>query len=566
MINTDRLCLGCMNDNGGERVCPICGYDSSVPNGDDCLPAKFVIDDRYLIGRVVSSNGEGITYIGWDNSNDSIVSVREYFPVGAAKRNPDKTVLMVKGCEYTFNEGLMEFMEINRKLSSERLTAVFEVLSVFEENGTAYAVSRNVTCITLREFLTRNGGTLSWEQAKPLFMPLIDTVKTLNDSGIIHGGISPETIFVGRDGKLRLGGICISSVRRADSDITSQMFPGYAAIEQYGAGGMHINRCTDVYGLAATLFRVLIGTVPPESQARIENDSMSVPSHFADEIPHSVLTALANGLQVMPENRTQNVEIFREELIFGEISAETVQKQPVRSTKKTEEKAKPVAKEETAPTPKKKGGTAKYVAVSAVCTAVVFIIIAAVLMGTVFKKDIFGGNDESSQSSDEYIPPKVDVIGSSDSNAVESARLFSVPDLKGKYYSELQGEEYENFVFKIKGKEFSDTYPRGAICSQSVASGTDVERGTAIELVISLGKSEVKIANVTGLTEDKAKIELLKQGFLYDNIKVEDKYDADHEPGTVIEQEPKYGESVNTDVKVTIYVNPAEGGSAQGAE
>ena len=29
MINTERLCLGCMNDSGGEQICPICGYDSA---------------------------------------------------------------------------------------------------------------------------------------------------------------------------------------------------------------------------------------------------------------------------------------------------------------------------------------------------------------------------------------------------------------------------------------------------------------------------------------------------------------------------------------------------------
>ena len=37
MINTERLCPGCMNDNGGEKICPICGYDSASRNPDICL-------------------------------------------------------------------------------------------------------------------------------------------------------------------------------------------------------------------------------------------------------------------------------------------------------------------------------------------------------------------------------------------------------------------------------------------------------------------------------------------------------------------------------------------------
>ena len=65
MINTERLCLGCMNDNGGEKICPICGYDSANTNPDNCLPAKFVIKNRYYLGKAVSVNGEGISYIAW---------------------------------------------------------------------------------------------------------------------------------------------------------------------------------------------------------------------------------------------------------------------------------------------------------------------------------------------------------------------------------------------------------------------------------------------------------------------------------------------------------------------
>ena len=190
MINTERLCPGCMNDNGGEKICPICGYDSASRNPDICLPVGFTLDNRYMVGQAKKRNGEGITYIGWDTADDTAVSIREYFPAGFAERNPDKTVAIVGGGEYIFNEGLMEFMDINRKISSSELPALIPVLSVFEENGTVYAVSQSFAAITMAEFLQRNGGTLKWEQARPLFLPLIDTLKGMNDIGVIHGGIS----------------------------------------------------------------------------------------------------------------------------------------------------------------------------------------------------------------------------------------------------------------------------------------------------------------------------------------------------------------------------------------
>ena len=42
MVNTERLCPGCMNDNGGEKICPICGYNSAEHNGEDCLPTGML--------------------------------------------------------------------------------------------------------------------------------------------------------------------------------------------------------------------------------------------------------------------------------------------------------------------------------------------------------------------------------------------------------------------------------------------------------------------------------------------------------------------------------------------
>ena len=50
-------------------------------------------------------------------------------------------------------------------------------------------------------------------------------------------------------------------------------------------------------------------------------------------------------------------------------------------------------------------------------------------------------------------------------------------------------------------------------------------------------------------------LELLKAGFIYENIEMLEKYDEDLEPGAVIDQSPKYSENVVTDIAVKIYIN-----------
>ncbi len=557
-MNTDRLCPGCMNDNGGEKICSICGTDASSQNDNFCLPVRFLLSERYVIGKAIAVSTEGITYIAWDNSSSSAVHIKEYYPKGIANRNPDKTVSVVQGSEFYFNEGLMDFMEINKKLIASELQSVISVLTVFEENGTVYAVTPIISGITLSNFLERNGGSLRWEQARPLFLPLIDTLKDLHEMGTIHGGISPETIIVGRDGKLRFNGVCIPRLRMASSDSPAELYSGYAAAEQYGKLDASLSATSDVYGLSATLFRVLIGTAPPSAELRLLSDSLSIPAKFADELPRQVLVAIANGMQVNPANRTENIDVFKNELVYGETQ------ENIRKAANNRASAQAVEKQTAKATSSKaKGGSVKYAAISAGITAALFLVVAVVLC-IVFKEEIFGTGEPTFNNSDIASMPKVDSIGDVDPDAAESVILYEVPNFAGKYYYQLEDEDnYERFKFTIKVKEYSDKYERGMICAQSVAAGTPVENETEIQLTISLGPKEITVANVLGLDEMSAKLELLKQGFLYENIIVDEMYDSESAPGVVLRQTPEYNESVNSEILVTIYINSFEGEVAE---
>ena len=557
MINIDRLCPGCMNDNGGETICSICGFDMSSKNDNSSLPIKFMLSERYAIGKVLNVSAEGITYIAWDTASENAVHIKEYFPKDISVRNPDKTVSVISGNEFYFNEGLMDFIEINKKLIATELQAIIPVLTVFEENGTVYAVTPIVSSITLSSFLEKNGGSLRWEQARPLFLPLIDTLKGLHEIGIVHGGISPETILVGRDGKLRFSKIYIPRLRMASSDSPAELYSGYAAAEQYGNIEGKIGEISDVYGLSATLFRVIIGTVPPSAETRLIQDSLTIPARFADELPRQVLVAIANGMQIKTENRTKTIDVFKNELVYGETQENLRRAATARAVNKTEKT------ESKTTAAKSKGSTVKYAAISAGITVALFLVIGIILC-VVFKDQIFGTNEPAFNNSEIASMPDVDIIGDVDKDAAESIILYEVPNLVGKYFYQLEDEEdYERFKFVIKDKEFSDKYERGAICAQSVEAGTPVENETEIQLVISLGSKDVTIANVVGLDETSAKMELLKQGFLYENIVVEEMYDSESAPGIVLRQTPEYKEVVNAEILVTIYVNSYEGDMAE---
>ena len=559
MLDTERLCLGCMNDNGGEKICSICGYDSKEQNDAAFLPTRYWLKDRYLVGRVTENNGEGVTYVGWDNKEDAIVNIREYFPKGIAERNSDSTVKIVSGNEFTYNEGIMNFLELNRKLQKLDLPSLLPVVEVFELNGTAYSVTKTVASITLREFLIRNGGNLKWEQAKPLFMPLIITVAGLHEAGIIHRGISTQTILVGRDGKLRLTGICIRPVRMAKSNMTIQLFPGYAAVEQYGYDIENRDgKYTDVYGMAATIFRVLMSKDPMDVSERLNNDSMQIPARYAESIPKYVLTALANALQIMPENRTQDMDNLRISLTpVGEFTTTAIPVKNVKPVKTTPVKTASISKKIDEKSDKSNSkSSGKYIVVSCLITAAVFIIIGAIVFfalgGDLLKPSGEPVGSEASLSEESIPSENTNIIITPE----DKDKLYQVPKLVGQKYSDvIENIDYNTvFTFEVVNKKFSDQYPRGYVLEQTPNTEQSVKKGTIIQLVLSLGPQKVAVPDVMGKDSDEAVLELLKKGFAYENIEILKDYSSNKKEDTVVSVEPGVNQKIDADTRIVLRV------------
>ncbi len=560
-MNTDNLCMGCMKICE-EDVCPLCGFSKTDKNPKGKLPVRFVLGGRYTVGKLLSTTCEGNVYMGYDTAFETAVHIKEYCPDGITVRNPDKTVSTIESMEYAFNDGLISFLELNKKLMTLDLSALSKTRSVFEENGTVYAVTEAVEGVTLKKYIEDNGGQLPWEQARPLFLPLIDTLISLHEQDIFHCGISPESVFVTSEGTLHISDILINRVRRADNDLTAQIYSGYAAVEQYSADGTPLGAYTDVYGVSATLFRTLIGVIPPDANERVNNDTLSIPAHFAEELPRQVLVALANGLQVLPEKRSATVEKFRDELVYGE-TRENLKKAAKRKAEKdmADGKAVKIDDEDEIASDSKKSGVKTWL-VAVLCTVGVFAVIAAILIFVVFKDQIFPQKKPTASSSEESMP-SVASIGEYDSSAVNSKVEYTVPSVCGKYFADLteqaDSDELKHFTFKVTGKSFSETYEKGMICTQSVGAGSKVENDTEISVTISLGPQNFKLINVSGQTELEAKISLLSQGILFKNIEVVEKFDSAGKPGVVLEQTPAGGENVTAETRVKIYVNSYKG-------
>lgn len=491
MMNTDHLCMSCMREIGDENQCPYCGFHADSPQLAPYLPLRTVVAERYLAGKLLDYNGDGATYMGWDLEMNAPVTIREFLPDSIAERREDLTLVPMAGCEITYRDCYQSFLELWRKLARMRgLSALILVFDIVEDHGTAYAISEYMEGVSLREYLLRSpSGYLSWEQARILFMPVLSTLGTLHSAGIIHRGISPTTLIVGKNGKMRITGFSIWQARTARGDLTAQLFPGYAAIEQYGFEGQQ-GPWTDIYAFSAVLYRTLIGSTPLEATSRVTNDRLMVPGKFAEQLPTYVINALMNGLQILPEDRTRTVDQLRAELSAA----------PGTSTAAIAYAGKEDAPyQEPVPSGRKKSASgSKTALIAGLASIAACLVIFAVLSLTVWREDIgmFFTGGASTQAS---------------SNAPE---LVKVPDFRGLNYNNIKSNtDYTNAFFFETEYQDSDTQGKDVVLSQNIAYGTEVPKGSTIKLVLSSGNEEITLPDFKGQNYATVKLKLEEMGF-----------------------------------------------------
>ena len=143
----------------------------------------------------------------------------------------------------------------------------------------------------------------------------------MHKEGILHRDIAPDNIFVTKDGDVKL--IDFGASRYATTSYSRSLSviikPGYSPEEQYrsrGDQGPH----TDVYALAATLYKMITGKTPPDAMERrakletLKKDILEEPSFIIKDISINRENAILNALNAKIEDRTETVDLFIKEL------------------------------------------------------------------------------------------------------------------------------------------------------------------------------------------------------------------------------------------------------------
>lgn len=549
-MEKEKLCLRCMRRIGDSNVCPYCRNESSEPQTNPYLPLKTVVGGKYLIGKMVGNNSEGTTYYGFDLERKTPVTIRELYPEGMLTRGDGNYCLVNVGKASEFIDIKEDFLKLWRAVASLKgYTALTNVYAIVEDLGTVYVISEYLgEGQSLREFLLeKEQGYISWEEARVLFMPVISALNELHEAGIIHGGISPTTLVIDTKGKLRITGYSIEAVRREKSGMTSELFDGYAAVEQYGFSS-GLTESTDIYALAAVLYRTLIGSVPMSAASRLTNDKLMIPGKFAEMLPAYVINALVNALQILPEERTLNAEQLRDELSASPAAAGSASL--YSSNAEAEEDYDDEENEaydeegydeeeddfEEAENPQK-------LRKSTIAAFVISVVLALAILVSVLVGISRNSNDDENTSTTE--DTEVFAGNTDEPETIEDIVTIKVPDFKGQLFEDVKKDENYKKVLSFNTEYVDSSEDKGTIISQDIPKGTSISSVDGLRDITIKVSNGLKVPDVEGMKMNEAITTLNDAGF--NNVKTVAGNVADRESKSLVVYRVVYEDSETSD-------------------
>jgi serine/threonine protein kinase len=278
----------------------------ALPAGTELLGGKFKIDEQ------VGSGGFGITYLAKDIYLDRDVVIKECFPEAFCCRFGDQVRVTSARYEAQHRKSVDMFMLEARSIAKLRHPNIVGVHQVFEENETAYMVLDLIHGRDLLDIIEDESEPLSPDQIRDILVKTLDAIDLIHRNDLLHRDISPDNILLDKWGSPSLidFGAAREDASKKSNDVTTMLMvkDGYSPHEFYIAGGLQ-TPCSDLYALGATIYHLISGEAPPNSQERVaaltnnEADPYVPLAGRFTQYERAFLEALDKSLSVPPRDR-----------------------------------------------------------------------------------------------------------------------------------------------------------------------------------------------------------------------------------------------------------------------
>ncbi|MCM3722250.1 MULTISPECIES: Stk1 family PASTA domain-containing Ser/Thr kinase [Solibacillus] len=449
--------------------------------------------------------------------------------------------------------------ELHRRFQREALSAtsltnpnIVSIYDVGEDGDMHYIVMEYIKGKTLKQYI-QEFSPLSAARSVHIMKQLTSAIAHAHENGIIHRDIKPQNILMDEEGNVKITDFGIATSLGATSFTQTNSVIGtvhYLSPEQ-ARGGLATMK-SDLYALGIVFYELLTGELPFSGESAVsialkhlQSETPSV-REFDASIPQSVENIVLKATAKDQNHRYSNAEEMEEDLNTclslqrvnepkfmppvddGATKLIPIIKDPKPvpilvqepSTGITEQTvridSKPPSEEEPKPqkTPKQKKKKKKWpLIVGLLVLLTIGAVVAAVLL----------------------TPNRVVVEDVTDMTVEEAIRIL----------------EEQGFVIGEQEERNNEEIESGNIIETNPQAGREREKGTTVDLIVSIGKEMTKMEDFIGKQRDEV-MDALEEFNDYD---FKEEYSSEHPAGEIIAQTPEAGEEIHvneTDVVLTV--------------
>ncbi len=490
------------------------------------LKTGMILNERYEIEKVIGEGGMAVVYKGIDHKLHREVAIKVLRPELSA----DEVVI-----SKFRKEGLNA-----ASLSHNNIVGVYDL---GRQNGSDYIVMEYIDGITLKEYIERRKGLTNDEIFK-ISVKIADALKAAHASNIIHRDIKPQNIMVTPKGGVKVTDFGIAKAMTTGTMTAQGEAMGsvhYFSPEQ--ARGQRVDTRSDLYSLGITMFEMATSRLPFEGDTPVATAMMQLHDPLPDiralnpEIWPGLAGIIRKLTNKLPEERYQNADEVLEDLkrvyqnhnYVPDNEGAAQDYEPPKEATGVQQPIVEEKPEEKEDVPKRHTG----LLIGLISLSVVLIGVIILLLHFFLQK-----NDETD--------------------------VTKVPQLVGVTQEEAEAKARgEGYLVTVETEQYNDEFEAGIVYEQSPTAGTPADKGTTIQIRLSLGTAVDPsiVPNLKDMTYAEAVKLLIDAGLPYS---VETKVDDKVEMGIVMEQDPAADTAMEADT--VIHLTISAGGENEGIE
>jgi beta-lactam-binding protein with PASTA domain/predicted Ser/Thr protein kinase len=550
---------------------------------NDHVTAQTLLGGRYQVESELGRGGMATVFKGTDTVLGRPVAVKVLSPQYSGDAN--------------FVTRFRREAQAAARLNHPNLVSVYDTGT---DDGIHFIVMEYIDAKTLADYLA-GGGRIMPERSIEIAEAVCDALSVAHAHGIIHRDIKPANIMITPKGDVKVTDFGIARVI-SGADTLAQtaavlVTASYLSPEQ--AQSQPVDQRSDIYSLGVVLYEMVTGRPPFSGDSPVMVASKHVleqptpPSKLNSDVSPALEAVIMKAMSKNPDNRYQDADEMRVDLERARLG-QAVQATPLlpesARTQRIATAGPPTAV--LPPVAPGDGGRRRWW-----IPALIVLLILAVLGGGLYL--LASSLLSTNTTSDEKVP---DVRGFTEEAATRTLRdagfevtpvrqvtadqakigdvIEQTPDPgtfleKGETVTITVGkaprqvtvpnvvgmtEEEARAAITDAGLEVGivttqpDPAPAGQVIDQSLPAEQPVDKGSTVDLVVSLGPEKVSVPDLTCLTYGKASSELSSRGLQIENAGEMPPTPACSKFGKVVFQDPEAFKEVDSGETVQVWL------------